>query len=246
MSLEYQRAEESEEPARESESKVVFRVPFPWYSVAIAACYAAVFVIQMSSGLEASIRLAGEDKQAVLAGREWWRVLTGTCLHGGLLHFSLNTYALYSFGRDVEFLTNRAHAAIVFLVSTIAGALLSLAVQPEGISVGASGGIIGLVGYLAVYSFRRRAFINPAFRRDLLFNVVFILLYGFLLAQAVDNWAHIGGLITGAVYAAAQVPSDVYEDPREAGSLARTAGILSIAIYAAICVFASLLILRLV
>ena len=53
-------------------------------------------------------------------------------------------------------LSNRAHLAIVFLLSAIGGGILSLVSQPDGISVGASGGIVGLIGYLAVYAFRRR------------------------------------------------------------------------------------------
>ena len=105
-------------------------------------------------------------------------------------------------------LSNRAHLAIVFLLSAIGGGLLSLALQPNAISVGASGGIVGLVSYLAVYSFKRRQFVSYEFRKSLLTNIGFILVFGLVLYQVVDNWGHIGGLITGAVYGLVQIPHE--------------------------------------
>ena len=110
---------------------------------------------------------AGFDKQAFLKHHEYWRILTGATTHGSLLHVGMNCYAFYSFGKIFEMLSNRAHLAIVFLLSAIGGGLLSLIFAPSVISVGASGGIVGLIGYLAVYAFRRRQFISPAFRKNL-------------------------------------------------------------------------------
>ena len=69
----------------------------------------------MATGLNASILLAGFDKQAFLVNHEYWRMLTGAATHGSLLHVRMNRYAFYSFGRIFEMLTNRAHLAIVFL-----------------------------------------------------------------------------------------------------------------------------------
>jgi membrane associated rhomboid family serine protease len=65
----------------------------------------------------------------------------------------MNGYALYNFGRLMELLANRAHLAIVFLLSAIGGGILSTVLSPEGLSVGASGGIVGLIGYLVIYAF---------------------------------------------------------------------------------------------
>ena len=143
-----------------------------------------------------------------------------------------------------ELLSNRAHLAIVFLLSALGGGVLSLVLQPDSISVGASGGIVGLVSYLAVYSFKRRAFITAEFRRSLLTNIGFILVFGLVLYQVVDNWGHIGGLITGAVYGLLQISTDEYSDPREAGIVVRIAGVASLGLYIAGCMLSVFLIFR--
>lgn len=221
------------------------RPELPVYSLILIASFAAVTIVQFVTGLDRSILMAGFDKPAFLA-HEYWRILTGAALHGGVLHVVLNGYAFFSFGRIVEMLTNRAHLAIVFLLSAIGGGLLSLIMQPGGISVGASGGIVGLVGYLLVYAFRRAEFISPQFRKSLLINIAFILIYGTLLYQVIDNFGHIGGLITGAVYGLIQIPTNSYTDPRDAGPVTETLGIVAIGIYIAVCCFSIMLLLGVV
>jgi rhomboid protease GluP len=134
----------------------------------------------------------------------------------------------------------------LFLLSAIGGGVLSLIFIPDGLSVGASGGIVGLVSYLAIYAFRRRQFISPEFRKSLLINIGFILVFGLVLFREIDNFGHIGGLITGAIYGLLQISSDEYADPRVAGSVAEVAGLASLGIYVAACGFSVLLILRVV
>ncbi len=242
MSLRY----ETEEPAEVlgSGGGATWSRNVPYVSLAIILCYTLVFVAQIGTDLDRSILLAGEDKDAVIHRHEIWRMLTGSTLHGSLIHYAMNTYAFYSFGRTFEMLSARWHVAIVFLLSAIGGSVLSQVVNPHGISVGASGGIVGLVGYLAVYSFKRRDFITPEFRRSLIFNIGFILFYGFVLVRAVDNYAHIGGLVVGAVYALVVVPRHAYVDPRAAGQGTEIIGMTSLGIYAATCIFAVLLIIQ--
>ena len=242
MSFTYQdeEAEQVEQPVAQP------RQPVPLYTIILIASFAVVAAVQMLTGLDRSIILAGFDKPAFLRDHQYWRILTGAAMHGGLLHVGMNGYAFYNFGRIFEMLTNRAHLAIVFLLSAIGGGLLSLALAPTGISVGASGGIVGLIGYLAVYAFRRREFISPAFRKNLLINIGFILVFGLVLYQTIDNFGHIGGLITGAVYGFVQIPGDSTVDPRETGRVTETLGIASVGIYVAICAFCILLMLRLV
>ena len=190
--------------------------------------------------------VAGFVKPAFLKNHEYWRILTGATTHGGLAHVLMNCYAFYSFGRIFEMLANRAHLAIVFLLSAIGGGILSLIFVPNGISVGASGGIVGLIGYLAVYAFRRSQFISPAFRKNLLINIGFILIFGLVLYQFIDNFGHIGGLITGGLYGLLQIPSDAHVDPREAGTAVQFAGLAAVGIYVAACCFSVLLILRVI
>lgn len=245
MSLQYQ--PEQDEQQTDESLEYVARPPFPLYTVSLIVGIGAVFVAQLISGLDNSIAAAAFDKVSFRIAHEYWRILTGATLHGGPLHVFMNCYAFYSFGKIFEMLSNRAHLAIVFLLAAIGGGILSLIFMPDGLpSVGASGGILGLVSYLAVYAFRRRQFISAEFRKSLLMNIGFILIFGLVLYQQIDNFGHIGGLIVGAIYAFLQIPTDEHTDPRQASSLVEFAGIGALGIYLATCVFSILLMLRIV
>jgi membrane associated rhomboid family serine protease len=244
MSLKFQTEDDQAEAQFEPAAPIA--TPTPYYTIVLIAAIAAVAFVQLGTGLDASILAAGFVKPAFTRNHEYWRILTGATTHGSILHVGLNCYAFYSFGKIFEMLSNRAHLAIVFLLSAIGGGILSLVFQPDGISVGASGGIVGLIGYLAVYAFRRSQFISPEFRKSLLINIGFILVYGLVLYQVIDNFGHIGGLITGTVYGFLQVPSDAYTDPRDAGRTVNFIGLAALGIYIAACCFSILLILRVV
>lgn len=211
--------------------------PYPRVTLFILACIIAVFAVQLYVGLENSILRAGFYKPGVVEGHEYWRFFTGFVLHGFLLHILMNGYALYMFGRDFELLSSGTHLANVILISAMAGNLLSLIFLPDGMSVGISGGVVGLIGYLAVYSFRRRQFISPAYRRSLLMNIGLILLFGIALFSYIDNYGHIGGLIAGAVYGFFQIPADEYTDPRVPGTFGRFTGKVSMTVIALVSVF---------
>ena len=244
MSFTYQSDDALQERAPD-QPQVPFSAP-PIYTYILIGGIAAVALTQFTTGLEASILSAGFVKPAFLQGHEYWRILTGAATHGSIPHVLMNCYAFYSFGKIFEILANRAHLAIVFLLSAIGGGFLSLLFVPAGISVGASGGIVGLIGYLVIYAFRRRSFITAEFRRNLLMNIGFILIFGLVLYQSIDNFGHIGGLLTGAVYGLLQIPSNEYVDPRSAGPVVQTAGVAALGIYLATCLFSILLILHIV
>lgn len=244
MSLQYQT--EQDEQQADAPVEYVARPPFPLYTVLLIVGIGAVFVAQLDSGLDNSIAAAAFDKVSFRIAHEYWRIFTGATLHGGPLHVFMNCYAFYSFGKIFEMLSNRAHLAIVFLLAAIGGGVLSLIFVPDGISVGASGGILGLVSYLAVYAFRRRQFISAEFRKSLLMNIGFILIFGLVLYQQIDNFGHIGGLIVGAIYAFLQIPTDEHTDPRQASSLVEFAGIGALGFYLATGVFSILLMLHIV
>src|SRR6478672_268852 len=248
--------EEVQQPdVEDTETQVRGGPPGPTYTYILIGSIAAVFLAQLLFGdafnTISLTNLAGDERSAIAAGfvkqyfvryHEYWRILTGAAVHGGLLHVVMNCYAFLMFGRLVETLSNRAHLAIVFLLSCIGGGLLSLYFLPDMPSVGASGGIVGLLGYVTVYSFRRRKFISPQFRKSLLINIGFLFVFGLVLFDVVDNYGHLGGLITGAVYGLIQIPSDEYVDPRQARPITKALGIASLGIFVATCILSIVLI----
>ena len=221
----------------------------PFYTYFLLGSIVAVFLAQMLFGDAVSTfslsNIVGDERSAIAAGfvkpyflenREYWRILTGTAVHGGVLHVVMNCYALLMFGRLCEILSNRAHLAIVFLLACIGGGLLSLWFLPDKVSVGASGGIVGLLGYITIYAFRRRQFISPQFRKSLLINIGFLFVFGLVLFNVVDNYGHLGGLVAGLIYGLIQIPADEHVDPREANTLTKTFGVAALTVFVAACV----------
>lgn len=253
MSLQYQKEQESDIPGEQQESVQRAQFVVPVYSIILIAFLVAVSLSQFAvdgkdsilRGGNLSVLLAGFVKPAFASG-QYWRILTGAALHGGAIHLLFNCYALYVLGKLIETLSNRAHLAIVFLLAAIGGNILSLIFLPDGISVGASGGIVGFLGYLAAYGFIRRKLLSDAFLKNMLFNIGFIALYGIFLNQTVDNFGHLGGLIVGAIYGFVQIPKDLHKDPRETGNFTQIAGLVALGIFIAVCLFSILLIFSIV
>jgi membrane associated rhomboid family serine protease len=218
---------------------------FPFYTYLLAACIVVVAIVQFTTDgsiweTERSTRITGFIKDNFRHG-EYWRILTGATAHINIIHIFFNSTALVSFGKLIELLSNRAHLATVFLISAIGGGIMSLILNPQGNSVGASGGIIGLLGYLVIYSMRRKQFLAPEFRRSLLFNTGFIVVYGIALYQIIDNYAHLGGFLAGAFYTLFQVPGDPHVDPRPVGTAAELVGLVSLGIFIAASIFSILM-----
>ncbi|MEO0413722.1 MAG: rhomboid family intramembrane serine protease, partial [Verrucomicrobiota bacterium] len=138
-------------------------------------------------------------KSKILDG-EWWRLLTAGVLHGGIMHILFNGLAVYSLGRLIASLCSLRMLVIVFLFSVLGGSLVSfLLATSDRPSVGASGGLLGCLGYLAVFSFRNRETIPSSFLSGIIQSICFIAVIGIVGIQFIDNGAHAGGLVSGAL-----------------------------------------------
>ncbi len=218
----------------------------PYFTYILLGSIVAVTLVQMATGLDKSIEAAGFVKPDFVEKGEYWRILTGGALHGGLLHIYFNGQALYGFGNLIEYLSNRAHLAIVFMLAIIGGGLFSLLFLPAGISVGASGGIMGLIGYLAIYGYRRKRQLPPDFLKSMLINIGFIAAFGIIAYQIVDNFGHLGGLIVGAIYGFVQIPKDLKKNPRAVGTITELVGYAALGVFLFACILSILLILQIV
>ncbi len=218
----------------------------PYYTWIMTAGLIVVFLCQLSVGVPDSIQLVSFDKQAFLNHQEMWRLLTGLVTHGSLPHIFFNAYAMFSFGRLVETLSNRSHLPTIFFISGISGSLLSLLLNPTVPVIGASGGIIGMLGYVAIYALKRKQFLDPAFRRSIFVNIGFIAVFGLLLFDVVDNYGHLGGIVAGALYGLVQIPSDPAVDPRPVSSIMDGVGFVGLGAFIALCTFTSLYLLNII
>lgn len=190
-------------------------------------------------GRTAYIDAAALDPPRVELGA-WWLLLTSALMHGGILHLAFNFSALRTLGRAMEWRGPRGWVPVVFLVSSLAASLASLLIPPVTSSVGASGGLMGMFGFLLVMAHRRKRYMPPGFLRALLINVALIAGMGLVLYQYVDNAAHLGGIIAGAAIGFFAIPDGAKRwDPRGSPVLDK-AGIASLAVLAGAAVIAIL------
>jgi rhomboid protease GluP len=131
-------------------------------------------------------------------------LLASCFVHGGLLHIGFNMMALRNVGTLVERIVGPARMLPMYLLSGVVGAFASSfwhwAMGRALVSVGASGAICGLIGAALVVGWRVEGRDSPLVRGTARW-LVSILVIGFLPGVGIDNAAHIGGAVAGAVIA---------------------------------------------
>ena len=184
----------------------------PWVTIALAAVNVIIF-----------LALAFRDDYTTSVMREWGLIggsirwyapLTSMFLHTGWLHLVSNVAVLVAVGSVLERRAGRIGFAAIYLVSGVAGALLSALVDPRMSAplTGASGGVAGLLAACAVVAPHARVKVwfhavvtagRIELRASWLFAGWFALqaLGGFYLAigsaDHVAYWCHIGGVVLG-------------------------------------------------
>ncbi len=169
----------------------------------------AVFAIMLAAGAglwhtSNSVQLAwGANFGPATQDGQWWRLLSAMFLHFGVVHLALNMWALWDVGRLVERLYGRPRFLLLYLASGAIGNLLSLAVQGnQAVSGGASGAIFSLYGALLVFLWRERRHVERGEFRWFFAAASAFSLFALFMGQVVpgiDNAAHIGGLLAGAL-----------------------------------------------
>lgn len=132
---------------------------------------------------------------------EWWRLITAGFLHGGVLHILMNSWVLFDLGAQAEENYGTSRYLVIYLFTTITGFYGSFLWSPGTVSIGSSAGIFGLIGAMIALGVKDRSAYGAAVRSLYMRWAMYGLLMGLLPLFAVDNAAHIGGLIGGFVLA---------------------------------------------
>jgi rhomboid protease GluP len=127
----------------------------------------------------------------------WWTLLTAIYLHGGLLHILFNLLWIRQLGPAVEDLYGSARFVVIFTVSGVLGFLVSNTVG-VAFTIGASGSIFGLLGAIVAFGQRRGGAFGSAVLRQYGMWAVILFLFG-LFMPGVNNYAHAGGFVGGAI-----------------------------------------------
>jgi len=161
-----------------------------------------------------------------VADGDYWRLVTAGFLHAGFFHLLFNMFSLWILGTLLEPAIGRLRFALIFFVSILAGSFGALVVDPNSLTVGASGGIFGLMG-AAVVVMRNRG-INPM-ESGLGVWIGLNLLITFTVS-GISIGGHIGGLIGGTLAALVlfEAPSVLRVPPAVANVLCGGLGALAV------------------
>jgi len=182
-------------------------------TVSVAIFLLAIFAaIKLFRG-ETRIFAGTKYLPAILEG-EWHRLITAGYLHVDYLHAGLNILGMINAGNIVEEVFGRKRAFAIFTISTVTGFLASCYWMPRAPSLGASAGIMGLVGALVGYGVVSRS-LDARYLQGQCLSMAGI---GFIMGAymtGVDNAAHAGGMAGGfAVAYFAGLPQPI-DDTRE-------------------------------
>jgi rhomboid protease GluP len=182
-------------------------------------------------GGEAAYRLGLSSPYGIYYRREWYRLITAMFLHGGLIHIGFNMMSLMQLGPALEELYGSSRYFFLYIFTGAFGFLVSSFLGTT--SLGASGGLLGLVGAMLAITSKRGGAYMRELRSRLISSVVFLFVLGFM-GMGIDNKAHLAGLASGFVLGkifADRQPMNVREK-QVANALGWIAGIAVIASFA--------------
>lgn len=183
------------------------------------------------------ITAAGLVKERYFQG-EWWRLFTAPMLHGNVVHFLMNAAALAYLGKRMEVFARWPHLPLVFLFAASVGGEAS-ARFVSAPSVGASGGLMGWLGFLMVFETLHKRLVPRRSRRRLAAGVMLTALIGIIGYRFIDNAAHAGGLIAGMIYAGIVFPASSSPNRPQSTVIDRLAGSAALAVLAVTALFAA-------
>src|SRR5579859_6527150 len=158
--------------------------------------------------------------QAILAHKEYYRMLTSGLIHLNWMHFLLNAYSFFCFARLIEAIYGAGTMLLIYLSSILGGSLLSLAIHRhhEYRALGASGGVCGIIfaSIFLVPGGSIGMFFLPIGIPTWLYAVLFLVL-SYLGHRKnvvkIGHDAHLGGAMVGLLVATAMYPNLIFAQP---------------------------------
>ena len=183
----------------------------PPVTLFLIAANAVVFLLQLAvPGIEAPFALWPLGAARASGGQvsfQVWQLVTYAFLHGSVMHIALNMFALYMFGGQMELVFGPRRYLTYYFVCVLSAAIAQLATSAMTATlyptVGASGGVFGLLLAYAIYFPHNRIMLifPPIPMPARVFVIVYAgleLLLGVTGTQeGVAHFAHLGGLVGG-------------------------------------------------
>lgn len=163
----------------------------------------AVFVLQMltdtgrvSRGIGGDIASNGWLDAPDVAGGDWWRIVTSAFLHAGIVHLAFNMIALWYLGTALESYVGPLRFGLIYLGSVLWGSAGALLFAPLSPTVGASGGVFGIMAAILVLQRQRGVSIVGDVGIWLAVNLVIT-----FTLPGISIGGHLGGIVGGAATA---------------------------------------------
>ena len=171
----------------------------PWINIALVAVNVILFLICTFTG-DLLYNIGAFSVQDIIERGDFYRMLTSMFLHADIEHLTSNMLVLYYVGEVVEKRIGHLPYAVIYILSGLAGDVLSMAYELLSgqyiSSVGASGAVFGIEGALLMLVLLHRGKIEYMTAGRVVFAIAFSLYCGFTSAF-VNNAAHIGGVMMG-------------------------------------------------
>jgi membrane associated rhomboid family serine protease len=128
-----------------------------------------------------------------VADGEWYRLITAGFLHANVMHVAFNMYILYRLGQLLEPAVGRAKFLLLYFVSLLGGSLGVMIMDPNALTVGASGAVFGMMGAaVAVFRSRGISIMDSGLGATIFLNLAIT-----FTIPGISIGGHLGGLVVG-------------------------------------------------
>ena len=176
------------------------RSDLPIATTVIVAVNILVFLVEMSQGVgvrgigASQIVQDGALYGPAVADGEWYRMITAGFLHASFIHLGFNMWLLWMLGGALERYAGFERLLLVYFAAVLWGSAGALVATPDSLTVGASGGVFGLMAALFLLERQRGiALLGSSVGGLLLLNLVIT-----FVLPGISVGGHIGGILGGA------------------------------------------------
>ena len=189
-----------EKAERDKRSKERFTDKHTATLAIIAATVIAYIIMEFLGGSRVWAYILGNDHTRIALYGEYYRLITCMFVHAGYAHIAFNCVSLYAFGTRAEEYLGHIGFVLLYFGSGICGSIFSF-VFTDSLSVGASGAVYGTLGAVLTLTLILKRSIDGFNAVAMAVCIIGGIGIGAMMGN-VDNFAHIGGLLFGAAFAA--------------------------------------------
>lgn len=176
-----------------------------YVTTVLIAINVVVFVLQIATdpggvgtGLGGSVSSGGWLFGPEVADGDWWRIVTSGFLHAGIVHLGFNMVALWILGSRFEAYIGPLRFGLIYGAAVMWGSAGALLLSPNVRTVGASGGVFGLMA--AIFILERQRGISIMGDAGLWLGINLVITFAL---PGISIGGHLGGIIGGGVAALA-------------------------------------------